>query len=44
MIILRFSFATFQIGSIGGGRWSDHVLAKLKAKNGGVGEPEVGVD
>lgn len=24
-----------------GGRYSDYVLAKLKAKNGGIGEPEV---
>lgn len=28
-------------GSILGGRWSDHVLSKLKAKNGGRGNPEV---
>ena len=29
------------VGSVGGGRWSDMVLKKLKAKNGGRGEPEV---
>ncbi|KAJ3491132.1 hypothetical protein NLI96_g911 [Meripilus lineatus] len=28
-------------GSILGGRWSDFVLAHLKAKNGGVGSPEM---
>ena len=28
-------------GSVLGGRWSDHVLAHLKAKNGGVSKPEV---
>ncbi|GAA5899676.1 uncharacterized protein JCM6883_005950 [Sporobolomyces salmoneus] len=27
-------------GSVAGGRWSDMVLKKLKAKNGGKGEPE----
>ncbi|KAI5478610.1 hypothetical protein MNV49_004752 [Pseudohyphozyma bogoriensis] len=29
------------VGSIAGGRYSDRVFAKLKAKNGGVGEPEM---
>ncbi|GAA5843409.1 hypothetical protein JCM3766R1_002943 [Sporobolomyces carnicolor] len=29
------------VGSVGGGRWSDMVLKKLKAKNGGRGEPEM---
>ena len=28
-------------GSVLGGRWSDRVLTRLKAKNGGVGVPEV---
>ena len=28
-------------GSILGGRWSDRVLRKLKASNGGQGRPEV---
>lgn len=28
-------------GSILGGRWSDRVLTKLKAKNGGRGNAEV---
>jgi hypothetical protein len=29
------------VGSLSGGRYSDYVLAKLKAKNGGASEPEV---
>jgi hypothetical protein len=29
------------MGSILGGRWSDFSLRRLKAKNGGVGNPEV---
>lgn len=29
------------IGSVGGGRWSDMVLKRLKNQNGGKGEPEM---
>lgn len=40
VVLLSFGVGNC-IGSIGGGRWSDMVLKKLKAKNGGKGEPEV---
>lgn len=29
------------IGSIGGGKLSDRILASMKVQNGGVGQPEV---
>jgi putative Mn2+ efflux pump MntP len=37
-----FIFIGCMIGSILGGRWSDHVLGKLKAANGGKTNSEVG--
>ncbi|KAM0748205.1 MFS general substrate transporter [Meredithblackwellia eburnea MCA 4105] len=40
LILLSFGVGNF-IGSVGGGRWSDIVFARLKEKNGGVGEPEM---
>lgn len=50
--VVRFAFVSLrtnrpltpsplQVGSVGGGRYSDYVLARLRAKNGGQGEPEV---
>lgn len=29
-------------GSVIGGRWSDHVMTKMKNENGGIWYPEVG--
>ncbi|GAA5964081.1 hypothetical protein JCM3765_000895 [Sporobolomyces pararoseus] len=40
VVLLSFGVGNC-IGSVGGGRWSDMVLKKLKAKNGGKGEPEM---
>lgn len=40
LVILSFGVGSI-IGSIGGGRWSDRVLRKLKRANGGVSVPEV---
>jgi hypothetical protein len=42
LVLLSFGLGNLA-GSILGGRWSDHVLAKLKQKNGGVSEPEVSI-
>lgn len=30
-----------QLGSVGGGRYSDYILRRMKERNGGKGEPEV---
>ncbi|GAA6030889.1 hypothetical protein JCM8097_008922 [Rhodosporidiobolus ruineniae] len=40
LVLLSFGLGNV-LGSIGGGRYSDYILAKLKAKNGGKGEPEM---
>lgn len=40
LVLLAFGLGNV-VGSVGGGRYSDFVLRKLKAKNGGVGEPEM---
>ncbi len=40
LVILSFGVGSI-IGSIGGGKWSDMVLRKLKRANGGVSVPEV---
>lgn len=42
LVLLSFGIGNLA-GSILGGRWSDHVLAKLKKENGGVSVPEVGI-
>ncbi|GAA5868553.1 hypothetical protein JCM3774_005426 [Rhodotorula dairenensis] len=40
--LVLLSFGTGNVlGSIGGGRYSDHVLQKMKRKNGGTTEPEM---
>ncbi|KAG9097921.1 hypothetical protein FRC06_007010 [Ceratobasidium sp. 370] len=40
LVLLSFGLGNLA-GSILGGRWSDHVLAKLKRENGGVSVPEM---
>jgi len=40
LTLLAFGLGTV-IGSLFGGRWSDYQLARLKAKNGGQGTPEM---
>ncbi|BGP42932.1 hypothetical protein JCM10449v2_006947 [Rhodotorula kratochvilovae] len=40
LVLLAFGLGNV-LGSVGGGRYSDYVLARLRAKNGGVGEPEM---
>ncbi|TNY23883.1 vacuolar DHA amino acid exporter [Rhodotorula diobovata] len=39
--LILLSFGLGNVGSVGGGRYSDYVLARLRAKNGGQGEPEM---
>ncbi|KZT12153.1 MFS general substrate transporter [Laetiporus sulphureus 93-53] len=40
LVLLAFGIGML-LGSLLGGRYSDHVLAKLKAKNGGISAPEM---
>ncbi|GAA5968622.1 hypothetical protein JCM11641_007702 [Rhodosporidiobolus odoratus] len=40
LVLLSFGLGNV-LGSIGGGRYSDMVLRRLKVKNGGKGEPEM---
>jgi MFS family permease len=40
LVLLSFGIGNLA-GSVLGGRWSDRVLAQLKAKNGGESVPEV---
>ncbi|KPV72502.1 uncharacterized protein RHOBADRAFT_66887 [Rhodotorula graminis WP1] len=40
LVLLAFGLGNV-VGSVGGGRYSDYVLARLRAKNGGQGEPEM---
>lgn len=40
LVLLSFGVGNI-VGSIGGGRYSDYVLRKLKLANGGVSEPEM---
>ncbi|GAA6012697.1 hypothetical protein JCM10207_005329 [Rhodosporidiobolus poonsookiae] len=40
LVLLSFGLGNV-LGSVGGGRYSDFILAKLKAKNGGKGEAEM---
>ncbi|GAA5824803.1 hypothetical protein JCM11251_005352 [Rhodosporidiobolus azoricus] len=40
--LVLFAFGLGNVlGSVGGGRYSDYILRKLKEKNGGKGEPEM---
>ncbi|QRV92413.1 major facilitator superfamily transporter [Ceratobasidium sp. AG-Ba] len=40
LVLLSFGLGNLA-GSILGGRWSDHILAKLKSENGGISVPEM---
>ncbi|GAA5907501.1 hypothetical protein JCM6882_003878 [Rhodosporidiobolus microsporus] len=40
LVLLAFGLGNV-LGSVGGGRYSDYVLKKLRDKNGGKGEPEM---
>lgn len=40
LVLLAFGIGNV-VGSVGGGRYSDYVLRKMKERNGGKGEPEV---
>ncbi|BGP02946.1 Vacuolar DHA amino acid exporter [Rhodotorula toruloides ATCC 204091] len=40
LVLLAFGIGNV-VGSVGGGRYSDYVLRKMKERNGGKGEPEM---
>lgn len=40
LILLIYGIGNL-IGSIGGGKLSDRILARMKVENNGVGQPEV---